>query len=242
MRFFLISLLMLLGLGLSGFFVVDQREVGIIKSDTGNKIFTSGLHWKIPFYDELSFVYTNQRSSEISSSKLIKLKDGSQYTTDINVIWQVSNPQVYIKYLQANSSKQLSVLLAQEVTAQVLQLATNSDNAIQLLQNLAKDDNRVLPTAGITILSKNIMSLKVESMMDKLSVESSIIISSPLSAESSYQLAQQIKLTAESKQSEQFSKLEKLDPKFYSFYMKINQLEKTAKTKNDVPALDELYK
>ena len=127
MRNYLIILLAVLFAASSGFFVVDQREVGIVKQNSKQlQIYAPGLHWKIPFWGELTFIYTNLRSSYLASSQLLHTATGQAFSTNVVVNWQVVKPEVYFVYLNANGVKNLDVQIVSVVSNRLLNLANKS--------------------------------------------------------------------------------------------------------------------
>ncbi len=233
MRILLLLFILLFGFGASGFFIVDEHEFAVISFDNNMQVFDSGLHWKFPFYGDLTYVYSNQRNSDISTTNTIRLKDGSQYIAEINMVWKVYQVQNYMKYIQSNSMKQFAIDLSQDIESKVLLVAKNSTSSTDFMQKLSTQSKYLLSNKGIEILSINITSIKF--------VDNKNQIIKMMSAESSYQFAQQVKLTAENKQNQQLNVLKQKNIDFFNFYMKINQLEQTARIKQDVPPLSAIY-
>ena len=62
-----------------------------------------------------------------------------------------------------------------------------------------------------------------------------------LSPESSYVTAQQIKTQADATQRTELANLRASDPQFFDYFIKVHNLGESAQSKQDIPALTQLY-
>lgn len=234
----LILALFLIGFLLSGFFNVDQREVGLINypADKSMQTYMSGLHWKIPFYGDLSYVFTNQRSSYLAMSQPLTFESGA-VIGQIMVTWQVDQAESYLGYLNKNSTKFFDAELSQSISSKLETLAARSQNAVDFNLRVEQESNWSLNDLGIKILKLQLISLKLVPVVSNGVFKAT----DSLNPESSFILAQEIKNQANNSQLKEFANLRAHDPKFFDYVLKINNLEKSAKSKQDVPELNQLY-
>lgn len=238
MRNYLIILLAVLFAASSGFFVVDQREVGIIKQNSKQlQIYAPGLHWKIPFWGELTFIYTNLRSSYLASSQLLHTATGQAFSTNVVVNWQVVKPEVYFVYLNANDVKNLDVQIVSVVSNRLLNLA-NKSSSLSDFEERVNSQLKNIPESELGINFVNVGLAMVNPV-----IESAVPIGDlkTMSSESAFSLAQQIKQQADKNQQQIQEKLREKNSKFYDYFMKIYNLSNDAESRSEIPPLNELY-
>lgn len=238
MRNYLIILLAVLFAASSGFFVVDQREVGIIKQNSKQlQIYAPGLHWKIPFWGELTFIYTNLRSSYLASSQLLHTATGQAFSTNVVVNWQVVKPEVYFVYLNANGVKNLDVQIVSVVSNRLLNLA-NKSSSLSDFEERVNSQLKNIPESELGINFVNVGLAMVNPV-----IESAVPIGDlkTMSSESAFSLAQQIKQQADKNQQQIQEKLREKNSKFYDYFMKIYNLSNDAESRSEIPPLNELY-
>lgn len=238
MRNYLIILLAVIATASSGFFVVDQREVGIIKQNSKQlQIYAPGLHWKLPFWGELTFIYTNLRSSYLASSQQLYTAKGQGFSANVVVNWQVIKPEVYFVYLNTNGVKNLDVQIATIVSNKLLNLASKSSSLSAFEEQVNSQlKNIVEPELGI-----NFVNISLATVIPIAKNTSTVDNFKTLSAESAFNLAQQIKKQADETQQQAQEKLRIKNSKFYDYFMKIYNLSNNAESKSDVPPLNQLY-
>lgn len=229
--------LILIGFIFSGFFSVDQREIGVVNysSTQAMQTYQSGLHWKIPLYGDLSYVFTNQRSSYIAMSKALTFESGAA-TSKIVVTWQVTQAESYLGYLNKNSTKIFDAELSQAVLTKLTTLAAQSQDNVDFNQNVEQIKNWSLSNFGVEIINLQLISLNIVP-----AVFTAKPVVTVLSPESSFILAQQIRNQANTLQATEFAKTRISDPKFFDYVLKVHNLERNAQSKQDIPALDQLY-
>lgn len=238
MRNYLIILLAVLFAASSGFFVVDQREVGIIKQNSKQlQIYAPGLHWKIPFWGELTFIYTNLRSSYLASSQLLHTATGQAFSTNVVVNWQVVKPEVYFVYLNANDVKNLDVQIVSVVSNRLLNLA-NKSSSLSDFEERVNSQLKNIPESELGINFVNVGLAMVNPV-----IESAVPVGDlkTMSSESAFSLAQQIKQQADKNQQQIQEKLREKNSKFYDYFMKIYNLSNDAESRSEIPPLNELY-
>jgi hypothetical protein len=64
----------------------------------------------------------------------------------------------------------------------------------------------------------------------------------PISLESAYYQAQILKTNTEIEQAKMYQSISNQEPRFYKYFRKLQMYKTNAKSKNDLPPLDELYK
>ncbi|TXI97870.1 MAG: hypothetical protein E6Q32_11125 [Neisseriales bacterium] len=238
MRNYLIILLAVLFAASSGFFVVDQREVGIVKQNSKQlQIYAPGLHWKIPFWGELTFIYTNLRSSYLASSQLLHTATGQAFSTNVVVNWQVVKPEVYFVYLNANGVKNLDVQIVSVVSNRLLNLA-NKSSSLSDFEERVNSQLKNIPESELGINFVNVGLAMVNPV-----IESAVPVGDlkTMSSESAFSLAQQIKQQADKNQQQIQEKLREKNSKFYDYFMKIYNLSNDAESRSEIPPLNELY-
>jgi regulator of protease activity HflC (stomatin/prohibitin superfamily) len=238
MRNYLIILLAVLFAASSGFFVVDQREVGIVKQNSKQlQIYAPGLHWKIPFWGELTFIYTNLRSSYLASSQLLHTATGQAFSTNVVVNWQVIKPEVYFVYLNTNGVKNLDVQIATVVSNKLFNLASKS-SSLSVFEEQVNSQLKNIPESELGINFVNVGLAMVNPV-----IESAVPVGDlkTMSSESAFSLAQQIKQQADKNQQQIQEKLREKNSKFYDYFMKIYNLSNDAESRSEIPPLNELY-
>lgn len=242
MRNSLILGLILLGFLFGGFFSVDQRELGMVSFSANKPIqsYPPGLHWKIPFYGELSYVYTNQRSSYVAMNQSLSVESGQAFTSKVVVTWQVTQAESYLEYLNKNSLKVFDSELSQAVLTKLSALALNSKSNLDFQGNVEQLKNWSLTNLGIKIINLQIVSLNPIAA-PVISPHGELNNSNLLSPESSYIAAQQIKTQADATHRTELANLRASDPQFFDYFIKVHNLGESAQSKQAIPALNKLY-
>ena len=243
MRNLLVLILLLGAFLLSGFYTVDQRQVAVISSTpTKMEIKAPGLHWKVPLLGNLNYVYMNMRSSYLTTSSVINLADNQKIGTRIIINWQVVSPQVYLSVVLANE-KDFDARFAQTVLSQVESVAALSSSPAEFEEQVnAQLVNRELKKLGIKLINVGIIQL-VPGIAGESSpvVEIGVANSSESAIESAFYQARQIKSTVESQQTQLLQQLKARNANFFNYWWQIQQLGKTARSKQDIPPLDKIY-
>lgn len=73
---------------LASIIVVDESQDAIVRSGTAVKVYSRGIHFVVPFVDQVSYIYMNERSSLL----VLELKNG-QIKVVLN--WHVTDPVKY---------------------------------------------------------------------------------------------------------------------------------------------------
>lgn len=242
MRNSLILGLIILGFLFGGFFSVDQRELGMVSFSANKPIqsYPPGLHWKVPFYGELSYVYTNQRSSYVAMNQSLSVESGQAFTSKVVVNWQVTQAESYLEYLNKNSLKVFDSELSQAVLTKLSALALNSKSNLDFQGNVEQVKNWSLTNLGIKVINLKIVSLNKIAVATILP-HGKLTNSNLLSPESSYLAAQQIKTQADATQRSELANLRASDPQFFDYFIKVHNLGESAQSKQAIPALNQLY-
>ena len=234
-----ILILFLLGVLIlfSGLFIVDEREnVVIIHSAKDSKVYSTGIHWNLPFYGDFSYVYLNQRNSFIT----IELNNISKHQTELaklDIAWSVIDPVKYVNYLNQYGRKKFDenmvAVIESEILASIVKEVATDAQLISYLNN--QTFNIIDTKSGIKISTVKVSSIKIMNAYTNNESQAK------LSAESAYSEAILIVQNANKEKQQALDKLKAQNPQFYNYYSLIRQYQMTAKNKNDVPAFDKLY-
>lgn len=233
-----VLILFLLGILLlfSGIFIVDEREVVVIThSVKDSKIYSTGIHWNLPFYGEISYVYKNERNNFV----LIELDNSVTKQFEqmkLNIVWSVNDPIKYVNYLNQYGRKKFDENMADIIQTRVIGSTIKQvSNDVDLISYLKNNPINILDVnSGIKISSVNVSEIKLISRSSSESLPQ-------LSAESAYSEAILIVQNANKEKQQALDKLKMQNPEFYNYYSLIRQYQMTAKNKSDVPAFDKLY-
>lgn len=243
MRNLLVLILLLGAFLLSGFYTVDQRQVAVISSTpTKMEINAPGLHWKMPFVGNLNYVYMNMRSSYLTASSVINLADNQKIGTRMIINWQVVSPQVYLGVVLTNE-KDFDARFAQTILSQIESVAALSSSPAEFEEQVnAQLVNRELKKLGIKLINVGITQITPGITSESSVVTGGSVVNNSESAiESAFYQARQIKLAAESQQAQLIQQLKSRNSNFFNYWWQIQQLGKTARSKQDIPPLDKIY-
>ncbi len=243
MRNLLVLILLLGAFLLSGFYTVDQRQVAVISSTpTKMEINAPGLHWKVPLMGTLNYVYMNMRSSYLMTSSVINLANNQKIGARMIINWQVISPQVYLGVVLTNE-KDFDVRFAQTALSQIESIAALSSSPAEFEELVnAQLVNRELKKLGIKLINVGIIQVTPGVTGESSLVTGAGTINNSESAiESAFYQARQIKLLAESQQAQLIGQLKSRNINFFNYWWQIQQLGKTARSKQDVPPLDKIY-
>lgn len=227
------NLLLIIFLGIcvsiTGIFTVNDNEIAILKRGDSYTKFSSGIYWHIPLYDEITFVYTNNRMSEKNYEQVISI-DNHKYKINYSIVWRVINPIQFVKYTNMNSKQDLNQYIESTVNSKINIIAEDGDlfaviNHISLLSKLN------IQKLGIEIDNVSVTSLSLFSNQDSVSI-------SAQSESSNFVIAQKIKESADNQYNEVLKQMQNKNDKFYQLYMKIYQLQHSAKSKDVIPPLE----
>ncbi len=235
MRNGLIILVLVIGYLLSGIFVVDEREVAVVKLSADKVlIYAPGVHWRMPFTAKVDQVYTNLRTSYLSMPITLNNNESNVENISVIVNWQVIKPSLYVNFLASHTRKDLDIRLFNIVMNELNAIAKNS-NSLPAFENMlnSQAQNREHPELGIDIVNVALVNTKPISKDKSTQSQTNDI-------ESAFTLAKQIKDEADINQQEQLAKLRKMDSGFFDYYMKIRYYQLNAKSKQDVPPLSSL--
>ena len=255
MRNAVVLLLLVIGFVFSGFFVVDQQQV-VIKDTTPLQLFEPGIHWSLPFSATLQPVATNLRTSCLPLS--ITVPQHQKIALKVLIQWQVVKPLKYLNYLNSppqnrdsqarnpqyqdsqgrNPQYQESLQKFAPKLAELVESQLNAVAAAGMPSLLAQLHATDYAELGIRILKISFISIAVAESAAQATTN---LTAAPLSLESSFNLAQQLKNTTEKLKHNELAQLRRQDPRFFDYFMKIEDYRTTAKTHQDVPPFKQLY-
>lgn len=218
----------------SGIFIVDEREVAVnIRDSQHIKVYTTGLHWRIPFMGETRYVYTNLRHSYFSAPEPIVLNN-VQLTGQYVFAWYVNNPKSYALYLQQNPGVNFATVLANEVYNVIKEQNKHVTSYDAFENKLLNWHQLTLPQYGVVINNVNLSNTNLES----INIESGTLLNK--SPESAYIAAQNIVKDADLQYQQNLDSLREINPALLDFMVKIDTIKSSAESKQDVPPLEKL--
>lgn len=227
-----ILLVIFLGICISitGIFTVNNNEVAILKRGNTYSEFNNGTYWRIPLYDDITFVYTNERIGENNYEHNIEV-DKQSYKINYSVNWQVMNPLQFVKYTDENNRQELNKSIESAVNLQLSKISKDGDLFAVINQTslLSKVDIQDL---GIRIINVNITGISTALSTNANSTDYN------KEQESNLKLAQKIKESADNEYKTTLIEMQKKNDKFYQLYMKIYQLQHSTIAKESVPPLE----
>lgn len=240
MRNWLIIILFIGGFLFGGFFIVDEREVAVISTPGSNVLDTSapGIHWKFPLWGRLTYVYTNLRSTHYIVKETLETESELSFIPHLVINWRVTKPIVYLNYLRNNPLSTADMEIS-ALALQKLHTLAESSNSITVLEeqiNQVRDWSQ--PAMGLTIVNIGLTGINFQNNVINDLRESGINVVSP---DKAFLFAHTIKDSADSNESIALNQLRDKNHKFYDYFMQINLLGKTARSKADIPPLEKIY-
>ena len=232
MRYLLMLGLMLGTFVASGVFVVDERQVAIIDSSSGAKIYSPGIHWVVPLRGKLYYIYTNQRAMSTKINLSINQSE-QQMGFNLLINWQVHDPIIYSRYLDTHSKANFNSQLLAGVLDQLTKIAKSS-TSLAIFENKLNETAHGWENKSLGIRIINISLAGAELINTNLQESAENIATA-------FDKAQKIKIAADTEQSNILKQLNKEDAKFFDYFMKIYHYQTSAKDKSEVPALNLIY-
>jgi hypothetical protein len=220
---------------------VDERQSVVVTNIINKKqsIIAPGLHFVWPFIDRVDYIFINKREALFTINT--QFKDNVNVELSTLLQWQVINPLIYLAQA-ANFHK----LLGERVTNIVhSRIATTDLSTFNQLNDLITDP-LVESDLGIKIIRVSLSQLKIMSIpVPALPIPINkpyVLDNLPISLESAYYQAQILKTNTEIEQAKMYQSISNQEPRFYKYFRKLQMYKTNAKSKNDLPPLDELYK
>lgn len=236
--------LVLLGLFFlaSGVFIVDVRQIAIVKEYNDKiKLYATGIHWRAPLLSQLDYVYTNLSAQNLSINESTSDAPLSrQLKLLINV--QVIDPLVYFNYTSRHKPDEYNAAIETAISSKIQTDFKEFSNNADLIKAIENNFSNIIVTElGIKLVSINITNIHlVPTTLKPIILEPESSVPS-LSIESTYYAALQIKNLADDQRSESLATLRAKNPKFFDYYMKIQRYSHEAKDKKEVPSFEQLY-
>lgn len=245
MRNIVIIILLILAMLLGGIFTVDEHEVGVVEINNHTSVYSTGTHWKIPFYGKLTLVYNNTRNNYFAMPQPVIISGEKPLQLSFMFSWDVVDANKYIGYLNKHSLKDINAPLDAVLNHKVDEIAKNSVNIAAFMASVNQIHELNLSEFGVRVLQLNTVNVKfgVEPITQLL--ESSVVSVTSVdnnlnNLESSYKLAMQIKNETNLEKQKQQAKMKVMNSEFYDFFMKIDSLQHSAESKGDVPELNKI--
>lgn len=218
----------------SGIFIVDEREVAVTITDKQQAtVYSTGVHWRLPFMGDTRYVYTNVRHSSFNAPDELVMQDNLQLTGQYFFEWRVTNPTAYALYLQQHPDVNLATVLSTDVFNQIKQQMQGKTNYESFTHALLNWQAVNLSQYGISIDKVGVVNVSLE----KVNLESGVLNKTP---ESAYTSAHNIVQDADLQYQGTLDSLRHTNASFLDFMLKIKNIESSAKSRQDVPSLDKL--
>lgn len=242
MRNIVIIVLLILAVLLGGFFTVDEHEIGVVEVNNQNNVYSTGTHWKIPFYGKLILVYNNTRNNYFATPQPVIIAGEKPMQLSFMFSWDVVDANKYIGYLNKHSLKDIKAPLNAVLNHKIDEIAKNSDSIATFMISINQIHELNLSEFGVRVLQLNVVNARfnVESVT-QLSESRVVSVDTNFNdLERSYKLAMQIKNDADLEKQKQQAKMKVINSEFYDFFMKIDLLQHSAESKGDVQELNRI--
>ncbi len=220
---------------------IDERENVIVTNIFTKKelVLTPGLHFTWPMVEQVSYIFMNKRDGLFTVN--LPFNDTAKAEISVAIQWQVLNPQTY---LAVNES--FHKMLANKVTKIIeSRIKTTDLFTFNQLSDLISEPI-VENDLGIKIINISLNQLKVDpssvKMPAQIITESSVVYKPQISIESAYYQTQILKLNTDLKQAQMYQSLSNTESSFYRFFRKLQVYKMNARSKSDLPPIEDLYK
>ncbi|MFN8770609.1 MAG: SPFH domain-containing protein [Neisseriaceae bacterium] len=232
-------------------FSANDYQVGIVTNRFTKKVtlYTSGLHFLIPYFETVEYVNNGMRSNILTTQ--LKLEESGNltiYKANFAINWHITFPLNYYKYLDSNSI----------------------DGVIKQIKDVVQEkiNNKVQAELGLNYFNKNKNFIEEPFLINRLGVmvndvrlvqivpyhdgqastanndKKLIVQFESLNAqqiESAYFVAQNIIVQTEIEKATLYDDLDRSDNRFYEYYRKLNVYKDSTKSKIEFPPLNKLY-
>lgn len=254
MRKVIILLALVLAILSAGLFTVDERQNAVVYNQVSksSKVYSPGLHFAWPVFERVTYIFMNKRTTTFDFQLKLSNKQSIELTTAVE--WQVSNPKEYLSRTILMEHSGFNKALGE----QVLLIIESQDHLTSLSELNKKSSllNQVYPfsSLGVRVNSATAIAVKIDSDTASListkvpQVKESAAITQPIvvnfnqqAIESAYYKAQSEKTEANIEAANMYQKIQVKNPKFYDYFRKLQIYKNSAKSKQEMPQLDNLY-
>jgi len=254
MRKIVILLALILAILSAGLFTVDERQNAVVYNQVSksSKVYSPGLHFAWPVFERVTYIFMNRRTTAFDFQLKLLNKQNVELTTTVE--WQVSNPQEYLTatllmnhsgFNKALGERVLQAIESQDHLTSLSELNKKSSllNQVYLVNGLGVRVNSVEAIAlKIETTNASVTSAKVLPIKESAAIAESMIPNINQQAiESAYYKSQSIKTEAEIEAANMYQKIQVKNPRFYDYFRKLQIYKSSAKSKQEMPQLDDLY-
>ena len=157
-----VGVITILGLFM-GVFVVDDRQIAYVTSQTSTKgtVYKTGIHFAVPIWDKVTYVYINQRNSIVQLDLVSTDPAHPKLKAELLLNWQVDNPQIYLSKLNRLNKSGFNQILSERVlTILSRQLDSKTLEHVNQSETILANPEK-LNDLGIKLNAININSLQI---------------------------------------------------------------------------------
>ena len=220
---------------------IDKRENVVVTNIFTKKesVLTPGIHFTWPLVERVNYIFMNKREGLFTVN--LPFNETSKAEISVAIQWQVINPQTYLSVYE-NFHK----MLANKVTELLeIRIKTTDLSTFNQLNDLISDP-LIANDLGIEIISISLNQLKIDSTNIKIpapiNIESSVSSRPQISIESAYYQAQMLKINTDLEQVQMYQSLSNVESSFYRFFRKLQVYKMNARSNDDLPPINDLYK
>ncbi len=220
---------------------IDKRENVVVTNIFTKKesVLTSGIHFTWPVLERVNYIFMNKREGLFTVN--LPFNDATKAEISVAIQWQVINPQTYLA-VNENFHKMLANKVTEILETRIKTTDLSTFNQLNDLISNPLIENDL----GIEIINISLNQIKIDLSSVKIkaitSVESAVVSKSQISIESAYYQAQMLKLNTDLEQASMYQSLSNTESSFYSFFRKLQVYKMNARSNDDLPSIDDLYK
>ena len=220
---------------------IDKRKNVVVTNIFTKKesLLTPGIHFTWPLVERVNYIFMNKREGLFTVNLLFN--DTTQAEISVAIQWQVINPQTYLA-VNKIFHKGLANKVTEIIEARIKTTDLSTFNQLNDLISTPLIESEL----GIQIINISLNQLKIESRsvtnQASTSVESAILYKYHISIESAYYQAQILKLNTDLEQAQMYNSLSGVESNFYRFFRKLQVYKMNARSNDDLPPINKLYK
>ncbi len=242
MRKAVILVLLLFIVIVSGVFTVDERENAVlIDYSKQHIVYLPGIHFALPLINQINYVFINERSSFFEVPQLLNTKDLNKVKLSVLINWHVIDPIIYLNIIKKYGSNEFNKELTKELSLKIESFAM--EYTLAHLNQIEKINEFPvkLSSLGIIVDSLLIENLSLLPQTSLVTESKSLSENKQKVIEAAYYKAQGIKTATQIEEAQLYNQIKNKNPKFYEYFRKIDIYKTSAKSKNEVPPLKQLY-